>query len=68
MHRPLILNFRLNQLYKSEQDRLMAQKLAKIKASVKSNCPESFIFFNSHFHRPTPKFSICKFININLYL
>ena len=62
MHRPLILNFRLNELYKSEQDRYMAKKLESVKASVNSRCPESFIFYNSNFHRPTPKFSMCNYI------
>jgi hypothetical protein len=50
---------RLNELYKSEQDRYMAKKLETVKASVNSRCPESFIFYNSNFHRPTPLFSIC---------
>ena len=63
MYVPFILNLRLNQLYKSEQDRYMAKKLESVKASVNSRCPESFIFYNSNFHRPTPKFSICNFIN-----
>ena len=60
MHRPLILNIRLNALYKSEQDKYMAKKLDNIKASVNSCCPESFIFYNTKFHRPFPKFNICK--------
>lgn len=59
MHKPFILNMRLNELYKNEQDRYMAKKLETVKASVNSRCPESFIFYNSNFHRPTPLFSIC---------
>ena len=62
MRKPFILNIRLNALQKSEQDRYMAKKLESVKASVNSRCPESFIFYNSNFHRPTPKFSMCNYI------
>ena len=44
MHKPFILNMRLNELYKSEQDRYMAKKLETVKASVNSRCPESLYF------------------------
>ena len=68
MQRPFILNLRLNELYKSEQDKYMAKKLESIKPIVNSGCPESFIFYNTKFHRPTPKFSICNsYFNINLF-
>ena len=62
MQRQFILNLRLNELYKSEQDKIMARKLENVKAQVNSSCPESFIFYNTNFHRPTPKFSICNII------
>ncbi len=62
MKRPFILNMRLNELYKSEQDKIMAKKLDNVKAIINSSCPESFIFYNSNFHRPTPKFNLCKII------
>ena len=60
MRKPFILNARLNDLYKSEQNKYMAKRLENIRASINSSCPESFIFFNSNnFRKPTPKFSIC---------
>ena len=59
MRKPFILNIRLNALQKSEQDRYMAKKLENIKALVNSSCPESFIFYNSNFRKPTPKFNLC---------
>lgn len=67
MQKPFVLNYRLNALYKSEQDKYMARKLEKIRASINSSCPESFIFFNSNnFRRPAPKFNMCNssFFNI----
>ena len=62
MFKPFILNLRLNELYKSEQDKIMARKLESVKAQVNSSCPESFIFYNTNFHRPTPKFNMCKIL------
>ena len=50
MRKPFVLNARLNELYKSEQDKYMARKLESAKPLVNSRCPESFVFY-ANFHR-----------------
>ena len=67
MRKPFIPNMHLNERHKTEQDKYMARKLEKIRASINSSCPESFLFFNSNnFRRPAPKFNMCNssFFNI----
>jgi len=49
----------LNELHKSEQDKYMAKKLEAAKPLVKTRCPESFIFYNTIFHKPGPKYNLC---------
>jgi hypothetical protein len=55
MRKPFVLNARLNELHKSEQDKYMARKLETAKPLVNSRCPESFIFYNTKFHRFGPR-------------
>ena len=55
MRKPFILNARLNELYKSEQDKYMAKKLENAKPLVNSRCPESFSFYRNEFHRFGPR-------------
>ena len=62
MHKPFILNMHLNELYKQEQDNLMARRLKKAKSTVNARCPKSFIFHNNNGHRPGAKDSICNLI------
>ena len=59
MRKPFILNMHLNEVFKLEQDELMAKRLKKAKSTVNVKCPESFVFYNSYFHRPGPKDNIC---------
>ncbi len=59
MRKPFVLNARLNEMYKSEQDKYMARKLESAKPLVNSRCPESFIFYNTKFHKFGPKESLC---------
>ena len=58
MRKPFISNLHLNELHKSEQDKYMAKKLEKAKPLVKTRCPESFIFYNTNFHKPGPQYNI----------
>lgn len=60
MRKPFILNPRLNEIYKSEQNKYMATRLEKAKPLVKIDCPESFLFYKKQFHKPASKESICK--------
>ena len=55
MRKPFVLNARLNELHKSKQDKYMARKLEKAKNLVNLRCPESFIFYNTKFHRFGPR-------------
>jgi hypothetical protein len=59
MRKPFILNARLNELYKSEQDKYMAKKLETAKPLVNSKCPESFHFYKNNFHRFNLKDNKC---------
>ena len=58
MRRPFILNNRLNDLYRSEQNKYMANKLENAKPRVNSKCPESYIFYKNQFHKRNPKETI----------
>lgn len=58
MKRPFVLNARLNEIYKSEQNQYMANKLQNAKPLVKINCPESFIFYKKNFHKASSKDNI----------
>ena len=60
MRRPFILNLHLNDLHKREQDSYMAKKLENAKPLVKTRCPESFIFYNTNFHRPGQQYTLSK--------
>jgi hypothetical protein len=61
MRKPFILNPKLNEKHKSEQDQYMARKLLTAKPLVNSKCPESFQFYNTKFHKYGPKENICKY-------
>jgi hypothetical protein len=43
----------------------MARKLENAKPLVKTHCPESFIFYNTNFHRVGPQYSLSKQYEIN---
>lgn len=55
MRKPFILNARLNDLYKSEQNKYMANKLENAKPLVNAKCPESFMFYKNQFHKKNSK-------------
>ena len=59
MKKPFVFNTRLNEIYKSEQDKYMARKLGSAKPLVNSKCPESFNFYKNSFHRFELKDSKC---------
>ena len=60
MHKPLILNEILFRKNFQEQNKYLKMKLRNVKPVVKSNCPESFIFFKNKFNRIQNKNDICK--------
>ena len=64
MRKPFIPNMHLNERHKTEQDKYMAKKLETIKPSIKTRCPESFIFYNTIFRKGVPLYSIRNFILI----
>lgn len=51
MKKPFVLNSRLNEIYRREQNQYMLRKLNKAKASVNSKCPESFNFYKNKFKK-----------------
>lgn len=57
MRQPFVLNRRLNELYKREQNQYMANKLERAKPLVNIKCPESFTFYKRKFHK-SPKENI----------
>ena len=59
MRKPFVLNARLNDIYKSEQDKYMAKKLGNAKPLVNAKCPESFTLYKNQFHRFGQKDSLC---------
>ena len=66
MRKPFIPNLHLNERHKTEQDKYMAKKLETIKPSIKTRCPESFLFYNTSFRKGVSQFSIRNFIFFNL--
>ncbi len=60
MKRPLILNPKLNEIYRREQNQYMLRKLNKAKAMVNDNCPESFKFYKKTFHKSQPRENLSK--------
>lgn len=51
MRKPFILNARLNELYKNEQNKYMAYKLENARPRVNIRCPESYLFYKNQFHK-----------------
>jgi hypothetical protein len=54
MKKPFVLNMRLNELHKSDQNKYMARRLENAKPLINSKCPESFIFYKSKFNKRCP--------------
>lgn len=51
MKRPMILNKKLEEMNKKDQNNYMINKLRQAKALVNVKCPESYIFYQTIFHR-----------------
>ena len=49
MQKQYILNRRLNNRHKEEQNNLLSLKIQKAKSSLDLKCPESFTFFKTQF-------------------
>ena len=67
MRKPFVVNARLNEIYKSEQDKYMARRLGNAKSLVNSKCPESFNFYKNNFHKFGLKESKCMYLYIILH-
>ena len=60
MKRPFVLNARLNEIQRREQNQYMLRKLTKAKPIINTHCPESFNFYKKTFRKSQPKANICK--------
>jgi len=49
MKKPFILNEKLNQIYRYEQNLYLHNKLKNARPAVSINCPESFKFYKKTF-------------------
>ena len=49
MQKQYILNRRLHNINKKNQDKLLSLKIRKVKSVVDINCPESFTFYKTTF-------------------
>ena len=49
MKRPMILNKKLEEMNKKDQNNYMINKLRQAKALVNVKCPESYIFYHKYF-------------------
>ena len=58
MKRPRVLNRRLNEVTKKEQNLYMASKLEGAKPLVNIKCPESYTFYKKNFHKSSTKENI----------
>lgn len=61
MKRQFVLNTKLNEIYRREQNQYMLKKLNKVKASVNSKCPESYNFYKKTFKKFQPRENLSKF-------
>ena len=51
MYRPIVFNRHLNSKWSSKNNEIMVDKLRNIKPSVNMQCPESFNFYKTQFHK-----------------
>ena len=51
MRKPMILNEILYRRHYQEQNRSLKKRLLMVKPIVKSNCPESFLFFKNRYNK-----------------
>ena len=68
MYRPIVFNRHLNSKWSSKNNEIMVDKLRNIKPSVNMQCPESFNFYKTQFHKTAErntKSKLKKFFHIN---
>ena len=51
MQRPIVFNRHLNSKWSSKNNEIMVEKLRNIKSTVDMECPESFKFYKTQFHK-----------------
>jgi hypothetical protein len=66
MKRPFVLNVKLNEIQRREQDKYMMKKLLKAKATINIKCPESFNFYKKTFRKSKPRENLSKIIFFNI--
>jgi hypothetical protein len=49
MQKQYILNRKLNNIHKKEQNQLLSLKIQRAKSYIDLNCPESFTFYKNQF-------------------
>jgi hypothetical protein len=62
MKKPFVLNAKLNEIYRREQNQYMLRKLNQAKATINMNCPESYNFYKKTFHKSKPKENLSNLI------
>ena len=60
MRRPYVLNVKLNEIQRREQNHYMVRKLGKAKPIVNSNCPESYNFYKNTFRKNNTNLNLSK--------
>ena len=65
MQKQYILNRRLNNRHKKEQNELLSLKIQRAKSSLDLKCPESFTFFQTQFKEGLTK-NKCIYILFNI--
>ena len=60
MRKPFVLNAKLNEIQRREQNHYMMKKLGNAKPIVNSNCPESYNFFKNNFRKNNTKGNLSK--------
>ena len=64
MQKQYILNRKLNNMHKNEQNKLLSLKIQRAKSLLDLNCPESFTFFKTQFREGLTKDKCIYFYNI----
>ena len=63
MQKQYILNRKLNNIHKKEQNQLLSLKIQRVKSYIDLNCPESFTFYKTQFKEGLTK-NKCKYFFI----
>ena len=62
MKKPFVLNAKLNEIYRREQNQYMLRKLNQAKATINMKCPESYNFYKKTFRKSQPKGNLSNLI------